>query len=391
MTREHLTRRNALKTAAGLAGVVGLAGCSGSSGSSGEPESSGSSGGSGSTDTESSGSTATESGGSGSSGGDSISAAFIYQAEVGDVGWDRAHEDARQAVTEEFDWLETEYSEAVAPGDVQRVMEQYISSGMDVIFGTTFGYMDPMAEMAPDYPDTTFEHCSGFRTAENMGRYYGRLYQARYLCGVAAGLLTETNQLGYVAAFPIPELVRQINAFVQGARTVNPEVIADVRWTNAWVDPPAVTQAVNALTNDGADVINNHQTTTAATQTAAENEAWAFTYTTSMAEAGGDWYGSSALFNWEEFYAPTLQAIHDGEWSSDAYWQGLDAGVVGVDEFGPQVPDSVVSEVESYQEELVSGDRTVWQGTQFEGESDEFLFGEMQSYVEGVNGEVPSS
>jgi basic membrane protein A len=110
-----------------------------------------------------------------------------------------------------------------------------------------------------------------------------------------------------------------------------------------------------------------------------------------MAEAGGDWYGSSALFNWEEFYGPTLQAINDGEWGSDAYWEGLDAGVVSVDEFGPQVPDSVVSEVESYQAELVSGERTVWQGTQFEGESDEFLFGEMQSYVEGVNGEVPSS
>jgi basic membrane protein A len=391
MTREHLTRRHALKTAAGLAGAVGLAGCSGGSGSADGSGSGGSSGGSGSTETESSGSTATESGGSGSSGGDTINAAFIYQAEVGDVGWDRAHEDARQAVTEQFDWLETAYSEAVAPGDVQRVIEQYISSGMDVVFGTTFGYMDPMADMAPDYPDTVFEHCSGFRTTENMGRYYGRLYQARYLCGIAAGLLTETDQLGYVAAFPIPELVRQINAFVQGARTVNPEVTADVRWTNAWVDPPAVTQAVNALTNDGADVINNHQTTTAATRTAAKNEAWAFTYTTSMAEAGGDWYGSSALFNWEEFYGPTLQAIKDGEWGSDAYWEGLDAGVVSVDEFGPQVPDSVVSEVESYQAELVSGERTVWQGTQFEGESDEFLFGEMQSYVEGVNGEVPSS
>src|SRR6056297_1094877 len=191
MSRQSITRRSALK-AAGAAGLVGLAGCSG-----------------------------------GESSSDTVSAAFIYQAEVSDVGWDRAHEDARQAVTEEFDWLETEFSEAVATGDVQRVIEQYINNGTDIIFGTTFGYMDPMAEMAPDYPDTVFEHCSGFRTKENMGRYYGRLYQARYLCGVAAGLLTETNQLGYVAAFPIPELVRQINAFVRGARTVNPDVTAD--------------------------------------------------------------------------------------------------------------------------------------------------------------------
>ncbi|MFA1612543.1 BMP family ABC transporter substrate-binding protein [Halobellus rubicundus] len=381
MSKQILTRRDALKAAGGTAGILGLAGCSGGSdgGSGDATESSGS--------TETSGSTGTTT----SSSGEEVNAAFIYQAEVGDVGWDRAHEDARQIVTEEYDWLNTEFSEAVAPGDVQRVIEQYISSGMDVIFGTTFGYMDPMANMAPEYPDTIFEHCSGFRTEENMGRYYGRLYQARYLCGVAAGLLTETNQLGYVAAFPIPELIRQINAFVEGARSVNPDVTAEVRWTNAWVDPPAVTQAVNALTSNGADVINNHQTTTAATQTAAENEAWAFTYTTSMAEAGGDYYGNSAVFNWEEFYAPTLEAIHEGSWESDAYWDGLDAGVVGLGDWGPQVPDDVISEVETVQEELESGDRTVWQDTEFEGESDSFLFSEMQSYVEGVNGEVPSS
>jgi basic membrane protein A len=332
----------------------------------------------------------------GCSGGESesssgVSAAFIYQAEVSDVGWDRAHEDARQAVTEEFDWLETDFSEAVATGDVQRVMEQYIGNGTDVIFGTTFGYMDPMAEMAPDYPDTIFEHCSGFRTEENMGRYYGRLYQARYLCGVAAGLLTETNQMGYVAAFPIPELVRQLNAFMLGARSVNSDVTMSVRWTNEWVNPSAVTQAVNELTDNGADVIGNHQTTTAAVETAAENEAWAFTYTTSMAEAGGDYYGSSALFNWEEFYRPTLEAINNGNWESDAYWEGLESGVVGVDDFGPQVPDDVVSEVESQQESIINGDTNVWEGTEFEGESDEFLFGEMSSYVEGIEGEVPES
>jgi len=322
---------------------------------------------------------------------DGISAAFIYQAEVSDVGWDRAHEDARQAVTEEFDWLETDYSEAVATGDVERVIEQYISNGTDVIFGTTFGYMDPMAEMAPDYPDTIFEHCSGFRTEENMGRYYGRLYQARYLCGVAAGLLTESNQLGYVAAFPIPELVRQINAFMLGARSVNSDVTMSVRWTNEWVNPSAVTQAVNELTDNGADVINNQQTTTAAVETAADNDAWAFTYTTSMSEAGGDYYGSSAVFNWEEFYRPTLEAVNNGNWESDAYWAGLESGVVGVDDFGPQVPDDVVSEVETQKQEIIDGDRNVWAGTEFEGESDEFLFGEMSSYVEGIEGEVPES
>ena len=210
-------------------------------------------------------------------------------------------------------------------------------------------------------------------------------------CGIAAGMLTETDQIGYVGAFPIPELIRQINAFVQGARLTNPDVTADVRWTNAWLDPPAVTQAVNALINDGADVINNHQTSTAAVQTAADNEAYACTYTTSMADAGGEYDGSSAVFNWEEVYKPTVEAVHDGTWESDAYWEGLDTGVVGIDDFGPQVSDEIISEVESYEQELIDGERSVWQGTKFEDESDEFLFGEMSTYVEGIEGEVPSS
>jgi basic membrane protein A len=375
MSEKPITRRSALK-AAGTAGILGLAGCSGDGSS---------------TDTPGGTSTGTGTGTGTGTASDTVNAAFIYQAEVGDVGWDRAHEDARQAVTEEFDWLETDFSEAVATGDVESVIDQYISDGMDVIFGTTFGYMDKMHEIAPDYPDTVFEHCSGFKTRENMGRYYCRLYQARYLCGVAAGMLTESNQLGYVAAFPIPELVRQINAFMLGARSVNENATMEVRWTNGWVSPSDVTQAVNELTSNGADVINNHQTTTAAVSTANDNDAYGFTYTTSMADAAGEFYGSSALFNWEEFYRPTLEAVKNGEWESDAYWKGLEAGAVGVDEFGPNVGDDVVSEVETKQQAIIDGDTTVWEGSKFEGESDEFLFGEMGSYVEGIQGEVPSS
>ncbi len=382
MSEKLITRRSALK-AAGTVGILGLAGCSGDDSSTDTPEET-------DTDTGGDGTTTGTVTGTGTD-TDTVNAAFIYQAEVGDVGWDRAHEDARQAVTEEFDWLETDFSEAVATGDVKTVIEQYINDGMDVIFGTTFGYMDPMHEMAPDYPDTVFEHCSGFKTRENMGRYYCRLYQARYLCGVAAGMLTESDQLGYVAAFPIPELVRQINAFMLGARSVNADATMDVRWTNGWVSPSDVTQAVNELTSNGADVINNHQTTTAAVSTANENEAYGFTYTTSMAEAAGEFYGSSALFNWEEFYRPTLEAVKNDEWESDAYWKGLETGAVGVDDFGPNVGDDVVSEVESKQQAIIDGETTVWEGSKFEGESDSFLFGEMGSYVEGIQGEVPSS
>lgn len=355
MTEQVLSRRDALK-GLGAGGTLALAGCTGDSGSS---------------DAD-------------------VRAAFVYNAEIGDVGWTRAHENGRQAVIDEYDWIETEYTEAVAPGDAAQVFEQYAQDGHDVIFGCTFDFMDPMAEVAPDYPDTYFEHCSGYTTQENMGRYYGRLYQSRYLTGVAAGHLTESNTLGYVASFPIAEVIRQLNAFMLGARSVNPEATMNVRWLNTWMDPPAATQAANALLDEGADVINNHLSSPAAVGTAADNEAWAFTYNTPMAEQGGDYYGGSAVFDWGEFYRPTVEAVNNGEWESDAYWGGLSDGVVGVD-IGDSVPDETASAVETAQSEIESGDRSVWADSSLEGESDEYLFGEVSSYVEGVEGEVPSS
>jgi basic membrane protein A len=320
-----------------------------------------------------------------------ITAAFLYESELAEVGWDRSHENGRQFVEEQLDWVDTEFTENVPPGDLDQVMGSLVDSGVDAIFGTTFGYMDPMVEFSTNHPDVAFEHCSGYKTTENMGRYYGRLYQARYLCGVAAGELTDENQIGYCAAFPIPEVLRQINAFVAGARDVNPDVTAEIRFTNDWLNPSASTEAVEALTNNGADVINNHQTSTAAVETAARNDAWAFTYTTDMIDAGGERYGSSAVFNWGPYYEETIRNIRNDEWDPNAYWKGLDAGIVDIGEFGSNVPDDVVSEVENVREEIINGERTVWENTQFEGESDEFLFGEMNSFVEGISGEVPSS
>ncbi len=361
--------------AIGAAGIAGLAGCSGG-GSEGDG-----SGGSNATTTSGS------SGGSDSSG---VSAAFVYNAEVGDVGWTKAHDDGRQYIEDQFDWIETASTEAVAPGDAAGVFERYAQDGYDAIFGCTFGFMDPMYSVAPDYPDTYFEHCSGYQTRENMGRYYGRLYQSRYLTGVAAGMLTESNTLGYVGSFPIAEVIRQLNAFALGAASVNSEVTMKVRWLNSWMDPPQATQAVNALVDAGADVINNHLSSAASVRTAAENDAWGFTYNTPMPEQGGDYYGGSAVFDWGQFYAPTVESIYNDEWESDAYWGGLDEEVVGVD-IGDTVPDDVASEVESVQSSIVAGDTDVWTGSQFEGWSDEELFGDVGSYAEPVEGEVPSS
>jgi basic membrane protein A len=385
MNDNDRSRRDALK-AIGAAGILGVAGCSGDGDGNGD-------GGNGDspTPTESPGTetaTATESGGEEM---ETVRAAFLYESPLGDVGWDRSHENGRQALEEEYDWIETAYTDGVAPGDSQSVIENYVSEGYDVIFGTSFGYMDPMAQLAPEYPDTIFEHCSGYRTDENLGRYFGRLYQPRYLTGVAAGHLTETNTLGYVASFPISEVIRQLNAFALGAASVNPDVTMQVRWTNAWLDPPATTEATNALLDAGADVINNHVTSPAAVRTADENDAWGFTYTTSMSEQGGEMYGGSAIWEWEEFYGPALESVRDGSWESDFYWEGLESGVVALDEFGPNVPDEVVSDVEDKRQQIVDGELDVWADSQFEGWSDQELFQNVASFAEPVEGEPPSS
>jgi basic membrane protein A len=357
MANRTISRRNALK-AIGVAGTVGVAGCS--------------SGGSG-----------------GGEGSDSVRAAWVYISEVGDLGWSWAHDQGRQTVDEEFDWLETAYSEAVEPSDGRQTIEQYTQEGYDIIFGTTFEYMDPMLQVAQQNPDTLYEHCSGYKTGENMGRFFGRIYQARYLAGVAAGHVTEADSLGYVAAFPIPEVVRGINAFTLGARSVNDQVTTKVRWTNTWFDPPTEKEAAQSLIDEGVDVMAQHQDSPAAVEAANDAGVWSTGYDAPMGEFGGDRYLTSPIWHWEVFYEPTLQSVRDGSWESDFYWEGIDSGVAGLDDWGPSVPEEAKNAVSEERSAIVDGDSTVWDGSQYADADDATLFQDMNSYVDGVEGEVP--
>jgi basic membrane protein A len=374
MTDKPLDRRTALK-ALGLAGTAGFAGCLGDDGGGTEDGTD-----SGNDDT---GGTATD------TEQETIKAAWVYISEVGDLGWSWAHDQGRKAVDENYDWLETSFSEGVAPADGKQVMRQYTNEGFDIIFGTTFEYMDPMLELAKNNPDTLYEHCSGFKTHDNMGRYFGRMYQARYLAGVAAGMMTEANSLGYVAAFPIPEVVRGINAFTHGARSVNDQVSTKVRWTNTWFDPPKEKEAAQSLIDEGVDVMAQHQDSPAAVRAARESGIWATGYDAPMKEFGKDRYITSPIWHWDVFYEPTLTSVKDDSWSADAYWKGLNAGVVDLSEWGSEVPDDVKSNVSDKRSSIESGDLAVWEGTKFAGQDDSQLFGEMGSYVEGVEGSVP--
>ena len=374
-----LNRRTVLRSL-GAAGALGLAGCSGGGGDGGDggDDGDGSSGDGGSTS-------------AGGDGGDmdTVKAAWLYISEIGDLGWSWAHNEGRKAADEQFDWLETEYTEAVAPADSQRVFEEYASGDTDIIFLATFEYQDPMLTVAEQYPDTLFEHATGYRTRENMGRYMGRIYEPRFLAGQAAGMVTEVDTIGYVAAFPIPEVIRSINSMTLGARSVNEDVTFKVRWVNAWFDPPTSTEAANSLIDAGCDVIAQEQDSPAAVRAAHEAGVWASGYDAPMGEFGGENYLVSPIFHWEEFYKPTLQSVHDGTWEADAYWEGMDTGIVGLDEWGPAVPQEVKDTVAGTKEKILDGSLDVWAGSKFEGKSDEFLFQEMGSFVEGVEGEVP--
>ena len=386
--KRNLSRRDALR-ALGVAGMIGIAGCGGDGGSDGGGDDGG--GGSDGSDGSDGGSTDGDDGGDTEDGGmDTVRAAWVYNSEVGDLGWSWAHNEGRKATAEEFDWLETDFTEAVAPENSERIFRQYANDGFDVVFGCTFGYQDPMASVAEDFPDIRFEHNTGYLTRENMGRYMGRIYQARYMAGVAAGMVTETNTLGYVAAFPIAEVVRGINAFTLGAASVNDEISTKVRWTNTWFDPPTEQEAASSLIDEGVDVMAQHQDSPAAVRAANEADIWATGYDAPMGEFGGDNYLTSPIWHWEEFYRPTVESVREGTWEADAYWKGLNAGIVDLSEWGPNVSGDVKSEVADVRSQIESGDLDIWAGSQFEGESDEFLFQEMSSYVEEVDGEVPN-
>ena len=323
------------------------------------------------------------------SGSETVRAAFIYNTNIGDLGWTYAHEQGRKRVSEEFDWVETAYTESVAPADVERVLRQYTNDGYDVIYGCTFDYMDPMLKVASENPDTIYEHCAGYQTSENMGRYFGRVYEPRYLSGVAAAHLTESDTLGFVGAFPITQVIRGINAFALGAFSVNPELDIDIQYVNSWYDPPSEEQAAQTLIDNGADVITQHQNSPAPVRAAASSDVWSIGFNAPMGEYGGETYATSPIWAWDAFYGQSLQKVRNDEWSADFDWGGIEDGYVGLDKFNSNVPDEVVSAVEDAQSSLESDGGGVWSGSKFADSDDAFLFQEMASYVDGIDATVP--
>jgi basic membrane protein A and related proteins len=336
--------------------------------------------------------------------GEPFKVGFVYVGPVGDLGWTYAHDQARLALEEALPNVETGYQENVPenPADAERVIRQFAQDGYKVIFTTSFGYMDPTINVAKDFPDTVFIHISGYKTAENVGTGFGKIEEPRYVSGLLAGKMTKSNKLGYVAAFPIPEVIRGINAFTLGSREANPEATVQVVWTNTWYDPAKERAAAEALLDGGADVIAQHQDTAGPQQAAEDRGVYSVGYDADMAPLAPKAVLTSPVWNWAPYYIDIVQSVMDGTWKSEQYWGGWKDGVVGLAPIADFVPEDIRASIEDEIGRFKSGEETIY--TIFtgpiadqsgalrvpEGQSmtDQELLS-MDWFVEGVQGDIP--
>lgn len=297
-------------------------------------------------------------------GSEPLKVAFVYIGIPGDLGWTYEHDRGRKYMEQQLgDKVETTYIENVPEGpDAARIIRQYAQKGYDMIYATSFGYMDFMYEVAAEFPDVIFMHCSGYKTADNMGAYFGRIYQARYLSGLVAGKYTEVDKIGYVAAFPIPEVIRGINAFTRGVRKVNPDAVVKVVWTNTWYDPVLEREAAVALLDEGVDIIAQHQDTTEPQKAAQERGKLSIGYDSDMGQFVGDTVLVSPIWNWGPYYTEQAEAVINGTWESGSYWGGLKEGVVKLSDFSAKVSDEVLDLVAAERERIVDGEWDVFWG-----------------------------
>ena len=287
---------------------------------------------------------------------------FVYVSPIGDAGWSYAHDLGRQAL-EAMDGVTTSYVEAVQEGpDSERVILNMARKGYDVIFATSFGYMDPMLKVAKQFPKVTFMHCSGFKKAENMGNYFGRMYQARYLSGMVAGAMTQSNVLGYVAAFPIPEVIRGINAYALGAQSVNPKAQVRVVWTKTWYDPATEKEAAKSLLDVGADIIAQHQDSPGPQEAAQEKGVYSVGYNSDMSGFAPKAHLTAPIWNWGPFYKDVVDQVRKGSWKSQATWFGMKEGIVDIAPFGSMVPQAVRDNVMAKKKEILGGKDDIFSG-----------------------------
>jgi basic membrane protein A len=339
----------------------------------------------------------------GSHGDGPVKVGFIYVGPVGDGGWTYEHNQGRLAVEEHFgDKVETVFQENVPEGaDAERAMTQMALQGADIIFTTSFGYMDPTINVAAKFPDVKFEHATGYKRADNVSTYSARFYEGRAVEGHIAGKMTKTNKIGYIASFPIPEVIRGINSAYIHAKKVNPDVEFSVIWAYTWFDPAKEADAAKALIENGADVVLQHTDSTAPHAAAqASGDVIVFGQASDMSEYAPFPRVSSIIDNWAPYYIARVQAVMDGSWASVDTWDGIGPGMVGIGEITDAVPADVKAEALALRDSMASGeyhpftgplnkqDGSVWLAA---GETaDDGTLAGMSFYVEGISGDIPN-
>ena len=333
---------------------------------------------------------------------DPLKVGFVYVGPIGDFGWNYQHDQGRLAVEEHFgDKVETTYLESIPEGpDAERAIRQLAQSGHGLIFTTSFGYMNPTIKVAKQFPNVKFEHATGYLREPNVSTYSGRFYEGRAVLGHIAGHMTKSNTMGYIASFPIPEVVRGINAAFLAAREVNPDMQIKIIWVNTWFDPAKEADAANALFEQGADVIMQHTDSTAAMAALQDKDVVMFGQASDMAEFAPKPRVSSIIDDWAPYYIERVQAVLDGTWESTDSWHGISEGMTAIGEFSDAIPEDVrasatalkdgiaVGEIHPFTGPINKQDGSAWLA---EGETadDGTLLG-MNFYVEGIEGDLPN-
>ncbi len=328
---------------------------------------------------------------------------FVYVAPIADVGYTKQHDIGRLYAIEKIgkDKITTTYVENVPEtADAERVIRQMVNDGNKLIFGTSFGYMNYMQKLAKEYPDVKFEHATGYKSAPNMTNYNIRFYEGRYLAGMLAGGTTKSNVIGYVAPFPIPEVLQGINAFTLGAKSVNPNIQVKVVWTNAWYDPPKDTDSAKTLLGQGADILTQHTNTSAVASAAEAAGKMVIPYNSDMKSVAPNAQIAALVLNWGPYYEKKIKQTLENKWDAKPVWMHMSDGAISLDNISDKVPADVVKKMEDVKAKIVSGQFHPFTGPFKTNEGKEAAkAGEVLSddklqtmnyYVDGVVGKVPN-
>jgi basic membrane protein A len=330
--------------------------------------------------------------------------AFAYVGPVGDGGWTYAHDNGRKAVEAAYgDKVVTSFVEKVPESaDAERVIRDMAQQGNKLIFGTTFGYMEPMLKVAADLKEVKFEHATGYKTADNLRTYDSRTYEGAYMAGVVAGKMSKTGTLGVVGSVPIPEVIRNINSFTLGAQSVNPKITTKVVWVNEWFNPPKETEAATALINGGADVLFQNTDSSAVLQTAEKMGKRAFGWDSDMTAYGPKAHLASAVINWGPYYVKAVGEALEGKWTGNSSaWWGVKEGAIDLVSIAADVPDDTKKRIDDVKAGLKDGSFSIWKGPIMDNTgkelvakdvvADDKFLGGLKTYVKGVEGKVPGN